>query len=125
MPCIERGCKLNITFVEVARHEAGSQLSPCSGRPTEMTAFCIVTGRQSEGGILSGLVSHFDLPESGFQVHHRKEPGSDHGFHSLLHAWKRVGILLGPSVESPEVDAEPESPIFLLDQNHCITPRRL
>ena len=79
----------------------------------------------SEGGLLSGLFSHLDLPEPGFQIHCRKELGSDHGFHSLLHAWKWVGILLGPSIEPLEVDAEPESPIFLLDQDHRITPRRL
>ena len=75
--------------------------------------------------ILSGLLCHFYLPEPGFQVHCGKEPDSDHRFHHLLHAWKRVRILFGPGVKSPEVDAEPESPIFLPDQDHGITPRRL
>ena len=46
MPCVERGHMQNVTFVEVVRHEAGSWLSLCSGSPTEMTVFHIVTGGQ-------------------------------------------------------------------------------
>ena len=45
-PCIGIGHVLSITFVEVAQHEAGSWIFPCSERLTEMTALHIVIGVQ-------------------------------------------------------------------------------
>ena len=39
--------------------------------------------------------------------------------------WKGVRILPGPGIKLLEVDTELESSIFLLDQDHGITPRRL
>ena len=48
-----------------------------------------------KGSVLLGLLGHLDLPETQFQVHCRKEPGTHHGLHGLLHPGKGEGILLG------------------------------
>ena len=76
-----------------------------------------------KGGVLLGVFGHLDLPKTQFQVHGGEEPGAYHGLHGLLHLGKGVGILLGPAIQSVEINTEPEAPILFAHQNHCITPR--
>ena len=61
-----------------------------------------------KGGILSGFLCHFDLPEPTLQVHTGEVSGTNHAFHGLLHMWQRVDILLGSGVQAMEVDAKLE-----------------
>ena len=68
-----------------------------------------------ECGILSRFLGHLNLSEAGFQVHGGKEPGTDHGFHGLLHAGEWVRVLPGMDIKSPEVSAEP-----VVAQSHAL-----
>ena len=61
-----------------------------------------------KGGVLPGLLSHLNLPESTLQVHTRKVSGAHHALHGLLHMRQGIGILFGLGVQAAEVDTKPE-----------------
>ena len=75
-----------------------------------------------KGSVLSGLLSHLNLPEPTLQVHTRKVSGTHHALHGLLHTRQGIGVLLGSGVQAVEVDTKPERPILLPHQYHSITP---
>ena len=71
------------------------------------------------------FLNHLNLPKARFQIHSREELGPYHGLHGLLHTGKGEDILFGPVIQLTKVNAEPEPPVLLADQHHCVTPRGL
>ena len=75
-----------------------------------------------KGSVLLGVLGDLDLAKVRFQVHGGEEKGTYHRLHGLLHPRKGVCIFLALAIQSVEVNAEPEAPIFLMHQDHRVAP---
>ena len=77
---------------------------------------------KSKCGVLPWQFIHLDLPESGLQVQAWKMASTDQAFKCLLDPWQWIGVLLHVGFKMAEVYAKAQTPIFLPNQYHSITP---
>ena len=99
--------------------ECGGRVTEAKGHDAELEG--AIAGL--EGGAFAVLGDDLDLVEARTKVHLSEHSGTSHGVQTLVYAGNRVHDFLCQLVEAAVVDAEAETAIVLLGEEHACTVR--